>query len=82
MNKIKLVFTAAAVFAVVGSSMALTKSYGIGNRFCRTQGGGATSCSTLANFSTVNPNITRQCSTTFAGCQSSPVATQVRLVGE
>jgi hypothetical protein len=46
MKKFKLMFTAVAVFAVVGSSLALSANYRAGAFRCRAVGTGAGACPT------------------------------------
>jgi hypothetical protein len=46
MNKLRLMFTAVVVFAVVGSSLALSANYRGGEYRCRSVGTGAGACPT------------------------------------
>lgn len=68
MNKLKLLCTAAAVFVVVGSALALNaKKFGTGTLYCKTTSGGT--CSTNKDFDT-GGSLTRFCGTTPSACSS------------
>lgn len=81
MKNLKMAFTAVAVFALVGSALAITK-YGAGNRFCRSVANDPTTCSMQPDYTTLNPQFQRWCGTTLQQCQTAPVLTTVRLIGE